>query len=119
VNVTIKPAPSNHGIKFIRTDLLDCPDISAHFNMVVDTSLATVIGYEGFIVSTIEHLMASFAGHERAMQKSQVDLDRPFLAAMDELVDIRIVGAVNLACRPVPHDLALVDHRDVVGDLAG
>ena len=52
----------NHGIKFIRTDLLDCPVISAHFNMVVDTSLATVIGYEGFIVSTIEHLMASFAG---------------------------------------------------------
>ncbi|MBW1826646.1 MAG: UDP-3-O-acyl-N-acetylglucosamine deacetylase [Deltaproteobacteria bacterium] len=62
VNVTIKPAPCNHGIKFIRTDLLDCPEISAHFNMVVDTSLATVIGYEGFIVSTIEHLMASFAG---------------------------------------------------------
>ncbi len=62
VNVTIKPAPCNHGIKFIRTDLLDCPGISAHFNMVVDTSLATVIGYEGFIVSTIEHLMASFAG---------------------------------------------------------
>jgi len=62
VNVTIKPAPSNHGIKFIRTDLPDCPSISAHFNMVVDTSMATVIGYEGFIVSTIEHLMASFAG---------------------------------------------------------
>jgi hypothetical protein len=62
--------------------------------------------------------MASFAGHERAMQKSQVDLDRPFLAAMEELVHIRIVGAVNLVCRPVPHDLALVDHRDVVGDQA-
>ena len=49
VNLAIKPAPANHGIKFIRTDLLDCPGISAHFNMVVDTSLATVIGYNGFI----------------------------------------------------------------------
>lgn len=62
VNLTIKPAPANHGIKFIRTDLPDSPAISAIFNMVVDTSLATVIGNEGAIVSTIEHLMASFVG---------------------------------------------------------
>jgi len=62
VNVKINPAPINHGIKFKRTDLPDSPCISAHFNMVIDTSLATVIGYNGFIVSTIEHLMASFSG---------------------------------------------------------
>jgi len=62
INLTIKPAPVNHGIKFVRTDLPDKPGVSAHFNMVVDTSLATVIGYDGFIVSTIEHLMAGFAG---------------------------------------------------------
>ncbi|MCX5882274.1 MAG: UDP-3-O-acyl-N-acetylglucosamine deacetylase, partial [Deltaproteobacteria bacterium] len=54
VNLKIKPAPINHGIKFIRTDLQDSPCISARFNRVVDTSLATVIGVEGFIVSTIE-----------------------------------------------------------------
>ena len=62
VTLTIHPAPVNHGIKFVRTDLLNSPDITAHFNQVVDTSLATVIGYDGFIVSTIEHLMASFSG---------------------------------------------------------
>jgi len=62
VDLTIKPAPVNYGIKFIRTDLPARPVISALFNMVVDTSLATVIGYNGFIVSTIEHLMAAFAG---------------------------------------------------------
>ena len=62
VSLAIRPAPVNHGIRFIRTDLLNSPSISALFNMVVDTSLATVIGYDGFIVSTIEHLMASFYG---------------------------------------------------------
>ncbi len=62
VDLTIKPAPANHGIKFIRTDLPDSPAISAIFNNVVDTSLATVIGNEGAIVSTIEHLMAGFFG---------------------------------------------------------
>ncbi|MFO7970349.1 MAG: UDP-3-O-acyl-N-acetylglucosamine deacetylase [Desulfobacterales bacterium] len=81
VNLTIKPAPSNHGIKFIRTDLLDCPSISAHFKMVVDTSMATVIGYEGFIVSTIEHLMASFAG--LSIDNALVEIDSYEMPIMD------------------------------------
>jgi len=81
VNLTIRPAPINHGIKFIRTDLPDCPSISAHFNMVVDTSLATVIGYDGFIISTIEHLMASFAG--LSIDNALVELDAYEVPIMD------------------------------------
>ncbi|MFC1817354.1 UDP-3-O-acyl-N-acetylglucosamine deacetylase [Thermodesulfobacteriota bacterium] len=81
VNLTIKPAPINHGIKFLRTDLPDSPSISAHFNMVVDTSLATVIGYNGFIVSTIEHLMASFAG--LSIDNARVELDAYEVPIMD------------------------------------
>ncbi|MCJ7616736.1 MAG: UDP-3-O-acyl-N-acetylglucosamine deacetylase [Desulfobacterales bacterium] len=81
VNLTIKPAPINHGIKFVRTDLPDKPSVSAHFNMVVDTSLATVIGYDGFIVSTIEHLMASFAGF--SIDNAIVELDAYEVPIMD------------------------------------
>ena len=62
VYLTVKAAPVNHGIQFARTDLPDKPRIQARFNKVVDTSLATVIGNDGFIVSTIEHLMAAFTG---------------------------------------------------------
>jgi len=62
VTLTIKPAPVNHGIKFVRVDLAHKPVISAHFRNVIDTSLATTIGMDGVIVSTIEHLMATFAG---------------------------------------------------------
>ena len=81
VNLTIKPAPPNHGIKFIRTDLLDSPGISALFSRVVDTSLATVIGYDGFIVSTIEHLMAAFAG--LSIDNALVELDSYEVPVMD------------------------------------
>jgi UDP-3-O-[3-hydroxymyristoyl] N-acetylglucosamine deacetylase len=62
VHLALKPAPINHGIKFVRKDLPDNPTIPARFNCVVDTSLATVIGLDGAIVSTIEHLMACLAG---------------------------------------------------------
>lgn len=81
VNLTIKPAPANHGIKFVRTDLPDTPAISAIFNRVVDTSLATVIGDGGAIVSTIEHLMASFAG--LSIDNAVVEIDGYEMPIMD------------------------------------
>ncbi len=81
VNLTIKPAPANYGIKFIRTDLPDRPSIPARFSMVVDTSLATVIGHNGFIVSTIEHLMATFAG--LSIDNAIVELDSYEMPIMD------------------------------------
>jgi UDP-3-O-[3-hydroxymyristoyl] N-acetylglucosamine deacetylase len=81
VHLTVHPAPANHGIKFVRTDLPDSPGISAHFNQVVDTSLATVIGYDGFIVSTIEHLMASLAG--LAIDNALIEVDAYEMPIMD------------------------------------
>ena len=81
VNLSIHPAPVNHGIKFFRTDLPDRPGITAHFNNVVDTSLATVIGSGGCIVSTIEHLMASFSG--LSIDNAQVELDNYEMPIMD------------------------------------
>ncbi len=81
VHLTIRPAPVNHGIKFIRTDLPDSPEIPAHFNAVVDTSLATVIGRDGCIVSTIEHLMATFSG--LSIDNALVELDAYEVPIMD------------------------------------
>lgn len=81
VRLTVSPAPVNHGIKFVRTDLPDCPSLPAHFNLVVDTSLATVLGHNGFIVSTIEHLSATFAG--MCVDNALVEMDAYEAPIMD------------------------------------
>ena len=81
MNLALMPAPVNHGIKFVRKDLPDNPTISARFNCVVDTSLATVIGSDGVIVSTIEHLMACFAG--LSIDNVIVELDSYEVPVMD------------------------------------
>jgi len=81
VNLTLKPARINHGIKFVRKDLPDDPTIPARFNCVVDTSLATVIGADGVIVSTIEHLMACLAG--LSIDNVVVELDSYEVPVMD------------------------------------
>ena len=79
--VTIKPAPENHGIKFRRLDIPGTHYIQALFHMVVDTSLATVIGTNGAIVSTIEHLMATFAG--LGIDNALVEVDNYEIPVMD------------------------------------
>ena len=81
VRLTLKPAPINHGIKFVRKDLPDNPTIPARFNCVVDTSLATVIGSDGVIVSTIEHLMACLGG--LSIDNVIVELDSYEVPVMD------------------------------------
>lgn len=81
VTVNIKPAAVNNGIKFVRVDLPDNPTVPALFNMVVDTSNATVIGSNGVIISTIEHLMASFAG--LSIDNAIVELDSYEMPIMD------------------------------------
>jgi UDP-3-O-[3-hydroxymyristoyl] N-acetylglucosamine deacetylase len=80
-NITIKPARENHGIKFRRVDLPGTQDIQALFKRVVDTSLATVLGTNGAIVSTIEHLMASFAGLD--IDNALVEVDDYEMPIMD------------------------------------
>jgi UDP-3-O-[3-hydroxymyristoyl] N-acetylglucosamine deacetylase len=81
VKLTINTAPANNGKKYKSIYLPDSPSISAHFNMIVDTSLATVIGYNGFIISTIEHLMAAFSG--LSIDNALVELDAHEIPVLD------------------------------------
>ncbi|MCF8035991.1 MAG: UDP-3-O-acyl-N-acetylglucosamine deacetylase [Desulfobacteraceae bacterium] len=81
VNLTVHPAPPNYGVRFRRMDLPAKPTVAGHFNRVVDTSLATVIGESGCIVSTIEHLMAILAG--LSVDNALVELDDYELPIMD------------------------------------
>jgi len=62
VALVLKPAPEDHGIKFLRTDIPGCSPIRARYSNVVDTCQATTIGAAGLTVSTIEHLMAAVYG---------------------------------------------------------
>lgn len=82
VNLSFKPAPENHGIKFKRTDLPEQPTIDADIDNVVDTSRGTTLGLDGQIqVATVEHVMAALAGLE--IDNALVELDGPETPIMD------------------------------------
>ncbi len=62
VFLTLKPAPVDTGIIFVRTDLDPKVELRAHAENVGDTRMATTLCVGDVRVSTIEHLMAALAG---------------------------------------------------------
>jgi UDP-3-O-[3-hydroxymyristoyl] N-acetylglucosamine deacetylase len=81
VNLSLLPAPVNHGIIFVRTDTPRPVCIPALTEYVVDTSLATTLGKDGVKVSTVEHLMSALAG--MGLDNVRVELDGPEVPIMD------------------------------------
>ncbi len=64
VTITFKPAPENHGFKFVRTDLPENPVIRALADNVVDATRGTTLEENGVRVATVEHVLAAFFGLE-------------------------------------------------------
>jgi len=60
--LTIKPAPVNTGIQFVRIDTPGQALVPATALAVCDTRLASVIQKDGVKVSTVEHLLSACAG---------------------------------------------------------
>ena len=52
VNVKLRPAPADHGVVFVRTDLPKPVEIPATAKHVVSTELATSVGCVGAQVGT-------------------------------------------------------------------
>ena len=62
VNMTLEPAPVNHGIKFRRVDLGEDAVIEALADYVTTTARGTTLELGDVKISTLEHLMATFSG---------------------------------------------------------
>ena len=96
VNVVVKPANDNYGIKFCRTDIDKDDLINANYQNVVEPILCTKIqNKNGTTVSTVEHLMAAFFGE--GIDNALVEIDASEVPILDgsasEFVDkIRSVG---------------------------
>jgi UDP-3-O-[3-hydroxymyristoyl] N-acetylglucosamine deacetylase len=57
--VRVLPAPAGHGLRFRLDDAVEFP---ARADYVVDTVRCTVVGADGFRVSTVEHLLSALLG---------------------------------------------------------
>lgn len=83
VVMTLRPAPSDHGIWFRRIDVTDQDQlVEAKWDSVTASRLCTVIANRsGVSVSTIEHIMAALAGC--AIHNAMIDIDGPEVPILD------------------------------------
>jgi UDP-3-O-[3-hydroxymyristoyl] N-acetylglucosamine deacetylase len=81
VHMIMRPAPADHGIVFVRTDL-ENSRIPALWDNVTDTRLCTVISNrDGVSVGTVEHVMAALRGC--GVDNVLIEVDAPEVPAMD------------------------------------
>ncbi len=83
VSLSIKPAPVNNGVVFIRKDMEPGKNmIPARWYTVTDTSLSTTLGNEyGINISTVEHLLAAL--HGCGVDNAIIEVDGPEIPIMD------------------------------------
>tara|TARA_B110000263_G_scaffold61713_1_gene53060 strand:+ start:12742 stop:13698 length:957 start_codon:yes stop_codon:yes gene_type:complete len=60
--ITFHPAPENYGIRFVRSDIKDSPEIKADIDHVVDISRGTTIEENDVRIHTVEHALAAVTG---------------------------------------------------------
>ncbi len=81
VYLTLKPAPVDTGIIFVRVDLDPHVSVPAKPENVSDTRLSTTLEKDGVKISTVEHLMSAFAG--LGIDNAVVELSAPEVPIMD------------------------------------
>jgi UDP-3-O-[3-hydroxymyristoyl] N-acetylglucosamine deacetylase len=80
VRLTLRPAPADSGIRFVRSDLggLTIPATVAY---VASRQYATALARDGATVETVEHLLAALA--TLGVDNAVVELDSPEVPIMD------------------------------------
>jgi UDP-3-O-[3-hydroxymyristoyl] N-acetylglucosamine deacetylase / 3-hydroxyacyl-[acyl-carrier-protein] dehydratase len=81
VTLTIKPAPENSGISFIRIDIGPDAIVEADASYVVDTSRGTSIEKDGIRVGTVEHALAALTG--MGIDNAIVEVNSPETPILD------------------------------------
>ncbi len=77
VNMTIKPAPVNHGFAFSRVDLEGAPTIEAKAEYVVNTQRGTNLEKNGVQIQTSEHVLAAAVGLDIDNLLIEIDSSEP------------------------------------------
>lgn len=81
VYLTLKPAPVDTGIVFVRTDLANDVQIKAHALNVGDTTLSTTLVNGEVSIDTVEHLLSACAG--LGIDNAYIEVSAPEVPIMD------------------------------------
>ena len=77
VQMTLKPAPDNHGVVFRRVDLYGKPEIKPNAEVVSDIMRSTSISSGHITLNTVEHILSALSGTEVDNVLIEIDASEP------------------------------------------
>ena len=106
VTTTVKIFPADPGVGryFVRVDLPDRPEISAHITNVSQTALSTELTANGGSVRTVEHLLAALA--MLGIEDARIEVDGAELPLLDGSALVWVDGIARAEIKPGGCDLA-------------
>ena len=108
-NMTFKPAPENHGIKFVRADLGGNPEIPANADNVVDISRGTTLGIGEAKVHTVEHVLAAIVGLQIDNIIIELDGIEPPVIDGSALPYVEALRKAGFEQQEAPKDYLIID----------
>ncbi len=104
VTLTIKPAPENSGIRFLRTDIGEEAFVEADALLVSETARGTTLEKDGVKIVTVEHVLAAITGSGIDNAIIEIDcLETPILDGSSRLYTEAIKKA-GVATQDAPKD---------------
>lgn len=109
VCITLKPAPVDTGIVFIRVDLEGKPQIAATSDNVTSTIRATTIGNEEVKVFTIEHLLSAL--HALCIDNCfiEINAEEPPVADGSSLIFFELIQSAGVEAQTKLREEIIID----------
>jgi len=107
--ITFKPAPENTGIRFVRSDVENCPEILADINHVVDIARGTTIAQNGVQIHTVEHVLAAVSGLEIDNIYIEVNNIEPPVCDGSAIEFVKALKKAEIVEQNVPQDVLVIE----------
>lgn len=116
VTITLKPAPADTGIVFIRMDLPGQPSVKADIANVTNTMRATTLECGEAKVFTVEHLLSAFYGLQVDNCFVEIDSVEPPVADGSSAVFTDLIKRTGIVRQDRPRRVYAVTHSHAVYD---
>lgn len=114
--VTLRPAPPGHGLRVVRDDVPGAIPIPVRVEHVVHSWLATVLGGEGWRVSTVEHLLAALTAE--GIDNAEIGVEGPEVPVLDGSAApwVRLLRTLGRAPQAAPRRVLVIRETVEVND---
>lgn len=106
-HMTVKPAPENYGVRFLRTDIGPEAFVYAFGEKVSSTARSTTISEGEVSVSTIEHIMSALTG--MGIDNALIEIDNVEVPILDGSASLYIKAIQEVGITPQEADRKYID----------